>query len=48
MNKTIFFNNGYEAYFDLMARDANPYDEDTEDFEEWQSGWNRAQADSDF
>lgn len=38
---------GYDAYFDLLDRDDNPYEFGTTEFDDWEDGWDRADSDCD-
>ena len=48
-DKLSAFDAGNASYYNCIARDANPYDEDTEAdaFEEWEDGWDQGDSDCD-
>jgi hypothetical protein len=45
--KSKEFTQGYEAYCNLVDYNSNPYDEDTDEFDKWSEGWEKADADWD-
>lgn len=44
--KNTPYDSGYQAYFDGLDIDANPFKDGTDDYEDWESGWVTA-ADTD-
>lgn len=41
------YDKGYDAYFDGLSRDDNPYPDDSDDFDSWHEGWDNADSDDD-
>jgi ribosome modulation factor len=38
---------GYNAYFDGLSLEDNPYTEDSYEYDEWENGWEKADSDAD-
>lgn len=38
---------GYDTYYDGIARSSNPKLEDTQAFDDWEEGWDTADSDCD-
>lgn len=38
---------GYEDYVKLLTRDQNPYPVDSDEADEWDNGWDKADSDWD-
>lgn len=45
MGRSIAYRIGYDAYLGPMKDKTNPYPENSEQANEWQAGFNHAQAD---
>lgn len=41
------YDKGYQAFTDGQELDSNPFQEGTEEADEWESGWVNASADQD-
>ena len=39
------FDDGYQAYIDDIDLDDNPYEFDTDEYDEWEEGWLTAEED---